>query len=124
MSEFINNIRIEDGIREQLSPSLLEILTSGNEVIVSGRPLLFVPAKIELPITYFDGCPEINDEPVTVHRIFTKKLPLFGHSNIPKCFIEDEGYPAIQCFTFTEDELVIGIRESLGFAVKTLDIES
>lgn len=122
MSELINNIRVEEGTRKRIPVTMFELLISGKEVIVSGMPLLAVPSKVELPIEHFDRCQYVHEEPVMVRRIFNQRLPIVGHRHIPEVFIEENGYPVVQCFTFTGDELLMGIRKSLGFDVKGLDV--
>ena len=117
MSEFVNNIRIEEGIRNCISEPVLEILTSGEEILVSGMPIMIVPAKTELPIEHFDTCQPIYDEPVRVLRIFNQRIPIIGHRHIPERYIADE-YPAVQCLTFTEDEIIFGIRKELQFSAR------
>lgn len=122
MSEIINGIRIEQGVRENVPEPMLDILLSGDEVLISGMPLLVVPAKSELDVTLFEACPHIYDEPVMIRRIFNQRIPTIGHRHISDRFIEESSYPAVQCFTFTEDEIVFGILEALEFSVRSAPI--
>jgi len=119
MSEFVNGIRIEDDLRGVIPGHQLDILLSSEEVLISGMPLLVVPAKLELPIITPKDSQLIDEEPVIVRRIFTKIIKPHGHLHIPEEFISEIGYPAVQCFTFTEDEMIFGIRESLQFSVRS-----
>lgn len=119
MSEIVNGIRIEDGMRGVIPAHSLELLLSGEEVLVSGRPLLVVPAKMELPIITPIDSQLIYEEPVFVKRIFKKIIKPHGHLHIPEEFIDEVGYPAVQCFTFVEDEIVLGIKEALHFNVRS-----
>ncbi len=118
MSEFVNNIRIEEGIRRQIRAPVLEILLSGEEVLLSGIPLLVVPAKLEMPIITPVDSQMMYEEPVIVQRIFKKIIKPLGHQHIAEAFVDEEGYPAVQCYNFTDDEIIFGIRKELFFNAK------
>jgi hypothetical protein len=112
--------RIESSIGELLPATLKEILELGRASI-SGQPLHYIPLSTDVDPMCFDSCEALVDEPVSIGRVYEQKINLAGHRHLGDRFISEDGYPVVQCFTFTGDEVLMGIRESLGFQIRNLE---
>lgn len=114
-------ILVEFSVEEELPAPMLLALQSTNTVYISGRPLHIFPDKSEAEHLAFDACPDLSDKPVLLSRVFRQRVPLVGHRHLSPEYIECAGYPAVQCFAFNGDEIIMGIRRQLGFAIRTKD---
>lgn len=115
MSELIT---IESSIEHLLSEQLREALLYPSTVFVSGKPLHIFSENGAKADMSFNECPEIVDHPVIVSRIYRQRVPLVGHHHLEPRFVEPDGYPAVQCFDFNGDEIIMGIRRQLGFTIR------
>jgi len=121
MSNISEIITIESSIEHLLSEQLREVLLCPSTVFVTGQPLhIFSDKGAEADLS-FNECPEIIDHPVMVSRIFRQRVPLVGHRHLEPHFIDPDGYPAVQCFAFNGDEIIMGIRRQLGFSIRKSD---
>ena len=119
MFERTQEVRVEDSVREYLSSGILDLLDSEEPVLVSGQPLMVVSAKVEVEITRFRDCELVVDEAVLIWRVFhQQKIPYHGHRHLEERFLGAYDNPAVQCFNFQGDEIMLGITDALGFKVK------
>ncbi|MCX6729396.1 MAG: hypothetical protein NTV95_01940 [Candidatus Saccharibacteria bacterium] len=109
---------IEEAVRDDIPDEFLELLEESDQVLISGQPLHFVPLDADQDPISFDQCDVVEDEPVSVKRIYRQRIPLIGHRHLAPQFIADEGYPAVLCITGDGDELIMGMRSSLLFSIR------
>lgn len=109
---------------EELNKDIFDLLKANQPFIVSGTPLrVFHPTDSSLD-KFFTDCDQLEEELLCPpFRVFKQ---YFGSSdyNLPEIFLPEENehsYFALQGFTIDGYEVVLGIKKSLGFDVKTLE---
>jgi hypothetical protein len=118
ITEFGIETRIEESVRSEIPEPMLELLQLDGAVFVSGQPLHIVPADKELPILSYNECSPVINRQVIVNKVFRQRVPEIGHGHLPEQFIDPDGYPAVQCFTFGGDEIIFGIKKTLYFHIR------
>ncbi len=129
MKEPVINFKIEksvidSNIKEDKIARIIEALSSCDtnfiRARISGHPLHVYNSNAE---AHFSECDIQLQEPVAIGRIYTAKIPSFGHPHIPKEFVDDNGYPVMQCFDGKGNELIMGMKSVLGFEIEIIDTD-
>ena len=115
-----NRALIEQSVQGRLSEQDLHILNQEPaELIVTGQPLHIFNANGNE--SHFANCPELVDHKVQVNRVWLQVIPAVGHIGlVDEAFIDDDGYPAMQCFDPDGSEIIFGIKTALGFKMGAL----
>lgn len=108
-------MRIERSAEPYLNEKDLSLLHKTELVLVTGQPLHVFPPLIHLPELHFDACPKMVEEPVFVQRLYLQSIPFVGHRHLDSKYLSDEQYPVLQCISFDETEIIMGMRPSLDF---------
>lgn len=117
--------RIEPGAESAISTELRMLIQAGNPLLVSGQPLRMYHPEDKAQDSFLLDCRPLQEEAfLPPFRLFTQIIPASQRTHIAPEFNTDADvkdraeYPAIQGFLIDGSEVVMGIRDALGFYAK------
>ncbi len=119
----IEKSKIEASVQDRVDPELLALVGAEQQLLVSGMPLrIFHPTNPDEDKFFTDCTPMTEEALAGPFRVFMQR---FGGSeaNLPECYLptaEEKEYPVIQGFAVDGFQVVLGIRQALGFAFKAV----
>lgn len=116
----IEATRIEKTAERLVGPGLVKMIIEQDALLVTGQPLCVFDGENQSNDKFLEECEPLQDELlIAPFVLFTQRIPWAGHSNHPDVFLSDEGFPALRGYTVSGSEIVMGIREALGFSIKS-----
>lgn len=110
---------IEPSAEKILNDELINTVSTQTVLVVSGYPLRIFDPNISENDRFLEDCEPLVDELIFApFRVFLQRIPSSGHSNHNERYLSDEGYAAISGYSISGSEVVLGIREALGFNIK------
>lgn len=119
--------RIEKNVEHKVDRDLLELIQDGQPMLVSGQPLRVFHPTDQGQDRFLQDCQPLDEEQLLPpFSLFTQIIPRSQRSYIAEEFNtdappkENATYPALQGILIDGSEVVLGIREALGFYAKPL----
>jgi hypothetical protein len=125
--------RIEKSAEQYIDRELLELIQSGQPMLVSGQPLRVFHPEDKAQDVFLGDCHYLDEEQLLPpFSLFEQVIPKAQQSYLAEeyrpdpPFHEDGSgrYPALQGILIDGSEVVLGIREALGFYAKPLHLDS
>lgn len=116
--------RIESSAEKVVGEEFTDLIRGGEPILVSGQPLRIFHPTDSKQDKFLEECQPLDEEHLQPpFSLFQQVIPTTQRTHLAEMFVpdgEESSYPAIQGFLLDGSEVVMGIREVLGFIAKPL----